>query len=302
MMETDGPVSDADLHAFVDGQLDASRAAAVLRHLERHPDAAVRVAQWHAQRSALRRLHRDTDPGPAPALLTHTVLRHGRRRWNPWAQAAAAILLVAVGAGGMRLWQPPSASGPAVAGASAPQFVRDATAAYAVYSPEVRHPVEVTAQEQAHLVQWLSRRLGRPLAAPALQDRGFRLLGGRLLPGEPAPAVVGRPAAAAQAAQATHSAPGTAAPAGASAAAPVNAMARAQFMYEDARGRRVTLYVAVFPAGVAPHETAFRSVRYDDGEAFYWVEDGYGYALNGDLPASELQTLAGDVYDQLFPR
>ncbi|ANN80632.1 hypothetical protein BAU07_19795 [Bordetella flabilis] len=291
-METDAPVPDADLHAFVDGQLDAARAGAVLQHLQRHPGDAVRVAQWHAQRSALRRLHRDTDMGATPAVLTHTVLRHGRRRWNPWAQAAAAVLLVAAGAGGMRLWQPPAAPA-TVAGASAPQFVRDATAAYAVYSPEVRHPVEVTAQEQAHLVQWLSRRLGRPLAAPALQDRGFRLLGGRLLPGEPAATEAAARPAAAGSGTSTLTAAG---------ATPVNAMARAQFMYEDARGRRVTLYVAVFPRGVAPHETAFRSVRDAHGEAFYWVEDGYGYALNGDLPAGELQALAGDVYDQLFPR
>ncbi|OZI23992.1 hypothetical protein CAL26_06360 [Bordetella genomosp. 9] len=275
-METDAPVSDDDLHAFVDGQLDASRVAAVLQHLRRHPDAAVRVAHWHAQRFALRRLHHATDIGPAPAALANTVMRHGRRRWNPWLQACAAMLLVVAGAAGMRAWQATGVRGaaPTIAAASAtPQFVRDAAAAYAVFSPEVRHPVEVGAQEEAHLVQWLRRRLGRPLAAPVLQDRGFRLLGGRLLPGE----TVGQDAAKA-------------------------ALARAQFMYEDERGRRVTLYVAVFPTGVAPGETAFRSVQSASGTAFYWVENGYGYALNGDLPASQLQALAGDVYDQLFPR
>jgi anti-sigma factor RsiW len=289
MMETDALVSDDDLHAFVDGQLDASRATEVLRHLQRHPDAAVRVAHWHAQRLALRRLHRNTDPGPTPLALTQTVLRHERRRWNPWAQAVAALLLVAAGAGGMRLWLLPTASVPATAAMATPQFVRDATTAYAVYSPEVRHPVEVTAQEQAHLVQWLSRRLGRPLAAPVLQDRGFRLLGGRLLPGEPAAGQAMAPSAAPR-------------PGPADGAASGNGLARAQFMYEDTRGRRITLYVAVFPPGVAPHETAFRSASSANGTAFYWVEDGYGYALNGDLPAGELQALAGDVYDQLFPR
>ncbi|CAM3535437.1 Anti-sigma factor [Bordetella sputigena] len=280
MMETDVPVSDDDLHAFVDGQLDASRVAAVLQHLRRHPDAAVRVAHWHAQRFALRRLHHATDIGPAPAALADTVLRHGRRRWNPWIQACAAVLLVVVGAAGMRAWQAGTdvagrAGGAAsmAAASTTPQFVRDAAAAYAVFSPEVRHPVEVGAQEEAHLVQWLSRRLGRPLAAPTLQDRGFRLLGGRLLSGEGV-------------AQDTAKA----------------AAARAQFMYEDERGRRVTLYVAVFPAGVAPRETAFRSVQSAGGTAFYWVENGYGYALNGDLPPNQLQALASDVYDQLFPR
>ncbi|MDE1186873.1 MAG: anti-sigma factor [Pantoea sp.] len=281
MTDTDALVTDDELHAFVDGQLDAARVAAVLQHLQRHPEAAVRAAQWHAQRLALRRLRRAADPGPTPDALTQTVLRHRRSRWNPWTQAAAALLLVVAGAAGTRAWQAATAPAAATAAATAPQFVQDATTAYAVYAPEVRHPVEVTAQEEAHLVQWLSRRLGRPLVAPDLQSQGFHLLGGRLLPGEPAGAV----ASAAAAGDAAG-----------------NPAARAQFMYEDTHGRRVTLYVAVFPPEVAPHGTAFRSVASTGGVAFYWVDNGYGYALNGDLPAAELQHLAGGVYDQLFPR
>lgn len=279
MTETDAPISDDALHAFVDGQLDAAQAGAVLRHLQRHPEAAVRVAQWHAQHMALRRLHRAAEPGATPAALTHIVTQRRQPRWNPWAQAAAAVLLLAAGAGGMQAWQQ-AARAPAALAAT-PQFVQDATIAYAVYAPEVRHPVEVPAQEEAHLVQWLSHRLGRPLAAPDLQGQGFHLLGGRLLPGEPAK---GELAAADEA------------------TLKGNPAARAQFMYEDARGRRVTLYVAVFPPDIAPRETAFRSVRSADGTAFYWVDHGYGYALNGDLPADQLQHLASAVYDQLFPR
>lgn len=274
MTETDAPISDDHLHAFVDGQLDAAQVAAVLRYLQQHPEAAVRTAHWHAQRMALRRLHRAAEPGSTSDALTQAVMRRRRTRWNPWAQAAAAVLLTAMGAAGMQAWQQISHASATLAAAT-PQFVQDATVAYAVYAPEVRHPVEVTAQEEAHLVQWLSHRLGRPLAAPDLQGQGFHLLGGRLLPGEPAK---GTTAAAADAA------------------------ARAQFMYEDAHGRRVTLYVAVFPPGVAPRETAFRSVKSANGTAFYWVDHGYGYALNGDLPASQLQHLASDIYDQLFPR
>jgi len=273
MTETDALVSNDELHAFVDGHLDAARVAAVLQYLQQHPEAAVRAAHWHAQRMALRRLHRNADVGPTPDALVRTV-KQRRPRWNPWMQAAAAILLVLAGAIGMQAWQA-SGHAPAIQAAATPQFVRDAATAYAVFAPEVRHPVEVPAQEEAHLVQWLSRRLGRPLSAPDLQGQGFHLLGGRLLPGEPA-------------ASAT--------------AAAANTAARAQFMYEDARGRRVTLYVAVFPPGIAPQETAFRSVKSGNGMTFYWVDNGYGYALNGDLPAAELQHLAGGVYDQLFPR
>ncbi|RXN86238.1 anti-sigma factor [Achromobacter aloeverae] len=281
-MEKDAAVSDDDLHAFVDGQLDADRVPAVLRHLQANPDAAVRAASWQAQRAQLRRAYRDTATEPIPATLASVVQRHARRqRWRPWGQAVAALLLVAAGAAGGTLWttlgarQPGLSASQAAAtatlssgAATAPQFVRDAATAYAVFAPEVRHAVEVPAQEEAHLVQWLSRRLGRPLTAPALQAQGYRLLGGRLLTGD-----------------------------GDDATAP-----RAQFMYEDARGRRVTLYVAVFPARTQPRETAFRSVRNGDTESFYWIENGYGYALSAALPSSEVQALAGVIYDQLYPR
>lgn len=264
MTGTEPSVEDGELHAFVDGQLDVERVPAVLRHLQAHPDTAIRVAQWHAQRLQLRRLHRNAEPGPTPAALTDTVLRGTRRaRWRTWAQAAAALLLLLGGAAGGHFWSAFPAQQPPVLAAAAPTFVRDAAVAYAVFSPEVRHPVEVSADDETHLVQWLSRRLGRPLTAPVLQTRGFRLLGGRLLPGDPTP--------------------------------------RAQFMYEDTRGRRVTLYVAVFPDTAAPRETAFRSVKEGNSESFYWIENGYGYALSADLPASDLQGLASDVYDQLYP-
>ena len=45
------------------------------------------------------------------------------------------------------------------------------------------HPVEVAGSEQAHLVQWLSKRLGYDVRAPDLGPIGLKLVGGRLLPG-----------------------------------------------------------------------------------------------------------------------
>ena len=58
----------------------------------------------------------------------------------------------------------------------------DALAAHRTFAVEVRHPVEVDAAQEAHLVQWLSKRLGRPLVVPDLSATGYRLMGGRLLP------------------------------------------------------------------------------------------------------------------------
>jgi WD40 repeat protein len=120
---------------------------------------------------------------------------------------------------------------------------------------------EIQAADEAHLVQWLTRRLGTPVKAPVLLELGYRLLGGRLLPGEPVP--------------------------------------RAQFMYESADGRRATLYVAVFPPGQEAGATSFRSLRDGSRESFYWVDGRLGYALSAELPPAELQVLARAVYAQL---
>ena len=63
----------------------------------------------------------------------------------------------------------PGAPGPAR------HFAQQAAVAHAVFQPEVRHPVEVTAAQQEHLVQWLSKRLGRPLKVPVLSAQGYEL-------------------------------------------------------------------------------------------------------------------------------
>lgn len=257
-------VSEADLHGLVDGELDPRRVGEVLAWLQARPADAERVAHWQFQRHQLRQAARQLDLGDPPPALAEVVVRAAgqRRRRSAWQQAAAAALLLAVGLAGGRWWgQWAPDHGGGVSMAASPAFVREASAAHAVFTPEKRHPVEVAASDETHLVQWLSRRLGTPLKAPSLADRGFRLLGGRLLAGEGAP--------------------------------------RAQFMYENAQGGRMTLYVAAFKPGQAPAETSFRSVREGTRESFYWVEGAFGYALSAELPASEVQALAREVYAQL---
>jgi anti-sigma factor RsiW len=100
-------------------------------------------------------------------------------------------LLVVGGIGG---WAAPDATTTLVlstptapAAAAARMITADAIAAHR-RTFSVRHPVEVGAGQEAHLVQWLSKCLGRPLVVPDLAAVGFRLMGGRLLPAEDGPA------------------------------------------------------------------------------------------------------------------
>lgn len=251
------PVTDAELHAWVDGQLPADRTEAVAAWLGQHPDDARRVQAWQAQRTALQSLQRGALDEPVPIALARAT-RPPRRA--VWPQALAASVLLALGfAGG---WWGRHASGVDGRLASAtPGFVQEARVAHVVYTPEKRHPVEVGAAEQAHLVQWLSKRLGTPLTAPVLQEQGFSLIGGRLLPGP-------------------------------------NSEARALFMYESAAGERVTLHVSAL-GEQAGRDTAFQFTRVGETETFYWVDRHMGYALSGNLARERLAVLADAAYRQL---
>lgn len=258
---------DADLHAYADGQLDADRRAAVEARLAADGDAARRVREWSEQRDALRALHAELLDEAVPEHLLHASerLRHRSSRlarWQRWGGMAAAVLLsFALGWGANTQWQA-NVAGVATS-PSARAFARQAVVAHAVFSPEVRHPVEVDAKQQEHLVQWLSKRLNRPLKLPNLAATGYELVGGRLLSGGGGP--------------------------------------RAQFMYQNTSGERITLYVGAIDGagGKGMGETAFRFTSEAGVQSFYWVDQGYGYALSGKLPRQGLLILAESVYKQL---
>ena len=254
-------ISEAQLHALADGVLPEDQRAAIDAHLRAHPEDAARVDAWREQNQQLRALFdpvlEETFP---PALLQAAAPPAANQAWYSHAmQAAAAIVLVF--AGGMGGWLLRGDGGDMrVASASPLTLARSAAIAHAVYTPEVRHPVEVGVEQEAHLVQWLSKRLGSTLQPPVLSPLGYHLIGGRLLPGD--------------------------------GDGPV-----AQFMYEERGGKRLTLYVARERAG--KQETAFRYTQEKDLGVFYWIDGQMGYALSARLPKAELGKIADAVYAQL---
>jgi anti-sigma factor RsiW len=161
-MKDDTPLlpGEAELHAWVDGRLDPARRAAVAGRLAVDADASQRAQAWAAQREALRALHADllAEPVPEHLLQAADLLQQRSRRlaqWQRWGGMAASVLFAfALGWGGRSLW-PDGGFGGAGARPTL-SFAHQAAIAYAVYMPEVRHPVEVDASQQQHLVQWLS--------------------------------------------------------------------------------------------------------------------------------------------------
>ena len=69
-------------------------------------------------------------------------------------------------------------------------------------------------------------------------------------------------------------------------------------MYGATDGRRLTLYVT---REVAQTDTAFRFGQDGAVKVFYWVENGFGYAISADADRAELMKVSEEVYRQLKP-
>jgi anti-sigma factor RsiW len=207
--------------------------------------------EYAEQNAALHRFFDTVLTEPIPARMYMK-----RPAWIDYARAAL-IFGVGVAIGLAMPWMRPEA--PVVAAATT--LPVRAARAHLVYSPEVRHPVEVDAKDKDHLVKWLSKRLGMQLKVPALSTEGFELLGGRLLPGPEGPV--------------------------------------AQFMYQDATGKRLTLYVS--PPHAGEKVTAFRFAQDNGVSVFYWIDKDLDYALSGEVDKPTLARVASSVYRQIEP-
>lgn len=239
------------LHAYVDGSLAGAERESYESFLGENPDEAALARSYAEHRSQLQHRFEGVLTEPVPARM---YLRRPR-----WMDLARAAMILAVGIGiGLAL---PLLRGEPPAPLTTAALPERAARAHLVYASEVRHPVEVEAKEQEHLVRWLSKRLGTQLKVPVLSPEGFELLGGRLLPGPDGPV--------------------------------------AQFMYQDASGKRLTLYVNARSKTEGP--TAFRFAREGSVSVFYWIDGQWGYALSGDIDKPALGRVANAVYRQLNP-
>lgn len=250
-------LTDAELQAYADDRLPAADRLRVEAYLLKDSGAAAKVAAWQDQAEALRQHFAAEldEPMPAAMAALFTRPKRGEIILRQSLRIAAVLCIAVLGAvagwWGRGYVMPPSQV------AALPQ---EATRAHLVYSREVLHPVEVTAKEELHLVNWLSKRLGTALSVPSLTAQGYALVGGRLLP----------------ASSGNHAA--------------------AQFMYENRQGQRLTLYVR---SGEAGSDTAFRFSSDGPAAAFYWVDGGFGYALTGETGREALLPVARAVYENL---
>ena len=162
MTDPNIPVTEDELHAYVDNELPAERRGDVEAWLATHPDDAARVQSWRAMAEALHaRYDSVVDEAVPKRLEIERLVRQPRK----WVYGAMAATLAAFIAGGGVGWL---ARGAAAAPSVFQNFTVDAIEAHRLYVVEVRHPVEVPGSERSHLQQWLTKRCGWVVRAPEL--------------------------------------------------------------------------------------------------------------------------------------
>jgi anti-sigma factor RsiW len=255
------PITENDLHAYVDGLGPESRRAEIEAHLAGHPEDAQRVRAYELQAKALHEAYDRVLKEPIPLTLQQLAARPYHpdakflSRWSLQRIAASVVLAVFSGVLGWAL------HGQFQRNERLAQSVplsRQAAIAHVVFSPDVKRPVEIGADHEDQLVTWLSKRLGTAVRPPKLGPQGFELVGGRLLPGNKGPV--------------------------------------AQFMYQDVTGQRLSLMVSTEIAD--NHDTAFRFSQEDGVNVFYWIDGKFGYALSAGIAKGDLGRVATAVYDQ----
>ena len=179
-------LADHRIQDYIDGRLNDRDRATFAAYLLAHPEVAAEVEAVRRQNEVLRGIGQEILDEPVPARLREAlyqpkVVSLERRRMRPsgFLEAAAAILLFCVG--GALGWFAngtlnPSPSRDALT-------LSDAVSAYAFYGGHEDFPIEFPPDRSDELASWISRSLSTEFAPPALEDLGYRYLGGRLLPG-----------------------------------------------------------------------------------------------------------------------
>jgi anti-sigma factor RsiW len=256
----EAPVSQIDeaLLRYVDDRLDVEDRATAENWLRDNPDLAIRVKAWREHDEALQRHFHPIGHAAVPERLLRAARRASQRSpIRSMFSTAAAFTWLSIGlfCGWVIGHREPLP--PAIAPVATLSHL--AAMAHATYVPEKRHAVEVAASEEAHLVTWLSKRLDRQLKVPELNDMGYALVGGRLLPSETGPV--------------------------------------AQFMFQNEDGKRLTLYLRTRTGDVG--ETSFQFSQEGNVSVFYWLDDQMSYALSGEIARDKLLAIARETYRQL---
>src|SRR5262249_11275517 len=155
-------IGEAELHAYLDGELAAEERAEMEALLAADPVELALVRDFRDLNEAIVRRYASRLHAPVPermkqilARIPEHVASQRSRSARRWIEAVVALSIAAVAATAGYVLRDLM-----IETRRETAFVATAIGAHSVYVPEVRHPVEVGAAEETHLVQWLTKRLG----------------------------------------------------------------------------------------------------------------------------------------------
>ena len=260
-------ISEAELNAFCDGELDDAANARVARALEADPALRARMAEIMSDIAAMREAAERERVDPATEALAARLgaaVERKERRLLAFRAGGGAVSVAAVALAGwfghayfVKTMPVKSRQGGQVVAQieeAVPGFVADAAGAHAIFAPDDFHPVEFTASDEAAMASWFSTHLGREAMIPHLEELGFDLVGGRLL----------------------GDAEG----------------AMAQVIYQNDRGDRVSL---VFGKRQVPGDEGLKLVHIGKSYASYWQDRGFAWAVVEDSPGADVSTVATHI-------
>lgn len=248
---------DPELNAYIDGRLGPDAAAEVEARLTADSEFRRAVDAMIGDRDAIRAAAGALDTGPTSlrtaALERQLATRLSRRRWQAAItgpvsrQVAAGVVMFALGWGAHMTLAP----GDGIY----PSYVAEGLGAHTVFAEDRVYPVEFTPEATAAALDWMSEKLKRKIASPALDALGLDLVGTRL--------------------SGTREGP------------------LAQFIYEDQSGNRLSLVVMPHPEG-AP-EAGLQVARNDSNSVGYWSDATLDFAVIADTSDVQIESVAAEV-------
>jgi anti-sigma factor RsiW len=172
-MATIPPVIEEELHAYLDGELPDARRSAVEAYLREHPDAARRLESYRADGEAIARIF--SHVGSAiPARRSSGAISWGFFSAIPWRQAAAAVLLLALG--GVAGWL----GRERVDGTDLQRLAHQAASAHLILDGPGVQTLATSSLDE--LSRMMSSALGIRTQLRDPSASGYRIVGARIVP------------------------------------------------------------------------------------------------------------------------
>ncbi len=174
------------LSAFLDGELNPRETAVIEAALAEDPALQAELERLMEADTLAQAAFQDMADEPVPLAMA-AAIKSAPVAEPPANQSAApfgrigqllAVAVLCLAIGGSGGWFAAQNGTPAVQTAG---WIADIADYHAVYSGQVRHLVEVPAQEAEHIQTWLTATIGAEVRIPDLSEHGLTFEGARLL-------------------------------------------------------------------------------------------------------------------------